>query len=230
MRECYTGRLGTVRRADAFPQLISAPILGHNDGHPRPLAHPPGTRPGPRLPALPLALPPSARRRLPGRLCVAGGASPGPPWRTWDPARRSVPRAGPCAVRGGGLPPVSHPLLGRRGRRHAAAARLGWRRPGALAHRRHRARSRPLAPLDRLSVAQRRGPDIPLVPVGRAVARDRVAGGVVRAGPARPEPRPRPDALDLRSEEHTSELQSQSNLVCRLLLEKKKTTTNSDPS
>src|SRR5256886_12800747 len=28
--------------------------------------------------------------------------------------------------------------------------------------------------------------------------------------------------LDRRSEEHTSELQSQSNLVCRLLLEKKK--------
>src|SRR5688572_31284832 len=28
---------------------------------------------------------------------------------------------------------------------------------------------------------------------------------------------------NLRSEEHTSELQSQSNLVCRLLLEKKKT-------
>src|SRR2546427_7542632 len=30
--------------------------------------------------------------------------------------------------------------------------------------------------------------------------------------------------LPLRSEEHTSELQSQSNLVCRLLLEKKKKT------
>src|SRR2546427_5450850 len=30
---------------------------------------------------------------------------------------------------------------------------------------------------------------------------------------------------ELRSEEHTSELQSQSNLVCRLLLEKKKNTT-----
>src|SRR3989475_13330400 len=29
-------------------------------------------------------------------------------------------------------------------------------------------------------------------------------------------------AVRLRSEEHTSELQSQSNLVCRLLLEKKK--------
>src|SRR3989475_9248658 len=34
----------------------------------------------------------------------------------------------------------------------------------------------------------------------------------------------RPDCAELllRSEEHTSELQSQSNLVCRLLLEKKK--------
>src|SRR5688572_31747779 len=31
-----------------------------------------------------------------------------------------------------------------------------------------------------------------------------------------------------RSEEHTSELQSQSNLVCRLLLEKKKKTINND--
>src|SRR2546430_6254124 len=30
------------------------------------------------------------------------------------------------------------------------------------------------------------------------------------------------DEFDMRSEEHTSELQSQSNLVCRLLLEKKK--------
>src|SRR2546430_8600835 len=29
-------------------------------------------------------------------------------------------------------------------------------------------------------------------------------------------------AAEIRSEEHTSELQSQSNLVCRLLLEKKK--------
>src|SRR2546430_11382556 len=33
------------------------------------------------------------------------------------------------------------------------------------------------------------------------------------------------DGVAYRSEEHTSELQSQSNLVCRLLLEKKKTTT-----
>src|SRR2546430_10077700 len=37
-------------------------------------------------------------------------------------------------------------------------------------------------------------------------------------------------ACDGRSEEHTSELQSQSNLVCRLLLEKKKTFTRRLPS
>src|SRR4051812_49921274 len=36
------------------------------------------------------------------------------------------------------------------------------------------------------------------------------------------QPRNRPDATG-RSEEHTSELQSHVNLVCRLLLEKKKT-------
>src|SRR2546430_8288306 len=35
---------------------------------------------------------------------------------------------------------------------------------------------------------------------------------------------PAPSVRIPRSEEHTSELQSQSNLVCRLLLEKKKTT------
>src|SRR2546427_1018359 len=33
---------------------------------------------------------------------------------------------------------------------------------------------------------------------------------------------PRSGCTKIRSEEHTSELQSQSNLVCRLLLEKKK--------
>src|SRR2546430_8851527 len=41
--------------------------------------------------------------------------------------------------------------------------------------------------------------------------------------PCRPAPdRAAPPLLANRSEEHTSELQSQSNLVCRLLLEKKK--------
>src|SRR2546430_17151122 len=38
----------------------------------------------------------------------------------------------------------------------------------------------------------------------------------------------RPSCGHIRSEEHTSELQSQSNLVCRLLLEKKKKLTTGD--
>src|SRR5690606_39530682 len=49
------------------------------------------------------------------------------------------------------------------------------------------------------------------------------------AGPWRPRPagavgreRPAPRPCRPRSEEHTSELQSRENLVCRLLLEKKK--------
>src|SRR2546421_5400370 len=36
------------------------------------------------------------------------------------------------------------------------------------------------------------------------------------------EPQPRRPPVEQRSEEHTSELQSRSDLVCRLLLEKKK--------
>src|SRR5688572_32552473 len=58
------------------------------------------------------------------------------------------------------------------------------------------------------------------------LARGRGGWVRVRVGPAA-DPRRRhqgPGAADPRSEEHTSELQSQSNLVCRLLLEKKKDT------
>src|SRR2546427_9519905 len=48
-------------------------------------------------------------------------------------------------------------------------------------------------------------------------------GGIHRSRRAPPAARHElQPAADLRSEEHTSELQSQSNLVCRLLLEKKK--------
>src|SRR2546430_9215708 len=43
-------------------------------------------------------------------------------------------------------------------------------------------------------------------------------------------PGPLPELSRARSEEHTSELQSQSNLVCRLLLEKKTTTSTSSIS
>src|SRR5438132_6241368 len=41
-------------------------------------------------------------------------------------------------------------------------------------------------------------------------------------GVSNPPGRLRPGGFDTRSEEHTSELQSHSDLVCRLLLEKKK--------
>src|SRR2546421_8993307 len=55
-------------------------------------------------------------------------------------------------------------------------------------------------------------------------------GSLVREGPARSHPRPQGVHREARvtggrrgrSEEHTSELQSRSDLVCRLLLEKKK--------
>src|SRR2546430_4138788 len=45
---------------------------------------------------------------------------------------------------------------------------------------------------------------------------------------ARPEWRMLNESARQRSEEHTSELQSQSNLVCRLLLEKKKSAAITD--
>src|SRR2546427_7835511 len=45
-----------------------------------------------------------------------------------------------------------------------------------------------------------------------------------RPGAPASHPKKRCGSISSRSEEHTSELQSQSNLVCRLLLEKKKTT------
>src|SRR5256885_11955310 len=43
-----------------------------------------------------------------------------------------------------------------------------------------------------------------------------------------PRSRPRGSSASARSEEHTSELQSPCNLVCRLLLEKKKNNDRSD--
>src|SRR5689334_24475645 len=55
---------------------------------------------------------------------------------------------------------------------------------------------------------------------GAEVLDRRALGGVLEIGePARTD---RGELLSQRSEEHTSELQSQFHLVCRLLLEKKK--------
>src|SRR2546427_7241411 len=48
-------------------------------------------------------------------------------------------------------------------------------------------------------------------------------GTIARGGFGRVEKVKHKKTGQIRSEEHTSELQSQSNLVCRLLLEKKKT-------
>src|SRR2546427_1703264 len=53
--------------------------------------------------------------------------------------------------------------------------------------------------------------------IGRSASARFVSGTKIS-----PSPTPRKISGQKRSEEHTSELQSQSNLVCRLLLEKKK--------
>src|SRR5688572_31447625 len=59
----------------------------------------------------------------------------------------------------------------------------------------------------------------------RSAARDEQDGhGEGKQDHRRAKRRGRHTRASLRSEEHTSELQSQSNLVCRLLLEKKKKT------
>src|SRR2546427_2547440 len=79
--------------------------------------------------------------------------------------------------------------------------------------RRDRAR-RPVAgvdhDVDRAREAAHPPGDVVLVDGHDGAALDRPAARLQLAG------------LEARSEEHTSELQSQSNLVCRLLLEKKK--------
>src|SRR5205085_10059377 len=63
-------------------------------------------------------------------------------------------------------------------------------------------------------------------PVRKSAARNSVPSSSATSSPACKRPQCGPGATrrarSARSEEHTSELQSQSNLVCRLLLEKKK--------
>src|SRR2546427_1664748 len=56
----------------------------------------------------------------------------------------------------------------------------------------------------------------------RSYSTCREANALQQVSQARRKSRTRSAADAVRSEEHTSELQSQSNLVCRLLLEKKK--------
>src|SRR5256885_4605472 len=81
---------------------------------------------------------------------------------------------------------------------------------------------------DRLSAEARDQCRVQLFPSGGPTRRGplRDVAGAGRPRPARPrllhEYRPRGGLGAARSEEHTSELQSPCNLVCRLLLEKKK--------
>src|SRR2546430_12623765 len=58
--------------------------------------------------------------------------------------------------------------------------------------------------------------------LGPGNVRRRAPSGEINWMPSRASQASHSPAGDHRSEEHTSELQSQSNLVCRLLLEKKK--------
>src|SRR3989440_8833834 len=63
------------------------------------------------------------------------------------------------------------------------------------------------------------------LPLGRAHPRDKLAAllwGGIREESARASLRQALFVVRKRSEEHTSELQSRSDIVCRLLLEKKK--------
>src|SRR4051812_49869305 len=59
----------------------------------------------------------------------------------------------------------------------------------------------------------------PTAPVSRTAATRSSSCGTAHGPPSRPHEE---DLVAARSEEHTSELQSHVNLVCRLLLEKKK--------
>src|SRR5690606_41921569 len=87
--------------------------------------------------------------------------------------------------------------------------------------------SRPVAPLDLHSFPTRRSSDLRSSPAHRGHRQPRVGPDQThRSRGARSGPYDRRDvwATHSRSEEHTSELQSRENLVCRLLLEKKKKT------
>src|SRR5690606_41641537 len=74
------------------------------------------------------------------------------------------------------------------------------------------------------SFPTRRSSDLYALVAGLALPTVRSALMIVVVALARASRRRLPWGQSLRSEEHTSELQSRENLVCRLLLEKKKAT------
>src|SRR5690606_41529827 len=97
----------------------------------------------------------------------------------------------------------------------------------SLAHRHPHSfptrRSSDLGSADRCHALPRRSPHTPALACHVAPATHGCvhSGYVPPTGPRRQSPAPSNSHADARSEEHTSELQSRENLVCRLLLEKK---------
>src|SRR2546422_6962514 len=71
----------------------------------------------------------------------------------------------------------------------------------------------------------RRPPRSTLFPYTTLFRSPTISSATTRPGESSRPPPARPPATTSRSEEHTSELQSRLHLVCRLLLEKKKHTT-----
>src|SRR2546427_3329367 len=83
----------------------------------------------------------------------------------------------------------------------------------------------PYTTLFRSGIVQRLLQHMPALPHARGglrTGRARQADGQAALHAQEGRPHTRQESAGARSEEHTSELQSQSNLVCRLLLEKKK--------
>src|SRR3989454_107244 len=176
-----------------FPSMLAAPILGGHDGHHRTPGHGPAAAPAPPpdLPAVALVVPPAVGRHLFHRVRVARAADHRPRGRARHPSGPDLPRAGTRLVRRRRLPAVPHAVLARRrGGPHAAGAVLGRRSAGAPWCGRRRPGTGARAAVAALSVDERRGADVPLVPMGRAAAR----GGPSPRGlfapptPARPAP------------------------------------------